>query len=60
MFASSLFFVLPVFAVAQYDIIAVFFILWGMKSYLTEEHISGKTILLFSDGTGKSGLDCEI
>lgn len=48
LFTSSLFFVLPVFAVAQYDIIAVFFILWGIKSYLAEEHISGKTILLFS------------
>ena len=48
LFSSSLFFVLPVFAVAQYDIIAVFFILWGMKSYLSEERISGRTIILFS------------
>lgn len=48
LFASSLFFVLPVFAVAQYDIISVFFILWGLKCYLDEDRISLKTIGVFS------------
>ncbi len=34
LFCSSLWFVLPVFAVAQYDILGVFFILWGFREYL--------------------------
>lgn len=48
LFCSSLWFVLPVFAVAQYDILGVFFILWGFREYLKNEKVTFKTVLIFS------------
>ena len=48
MYCSSLFVMLPVFAVAQYDIIGVFITLIAILSYSREEKISVKTILIFS------------
>ena len=50
-FLSSLFFVLPTYAVAQYDIIQVFFILWGINRYIKDEGISWRCLLIFSIAT---------
>lgn len=48
LFWSSMFFVLPVFAAAQYDIISIFFMLYGLRIYLQEEKMSWRVLLLFS------------
>lgn len=48
LFASSLFVVLPVTAIAQIDIITVFFMLWGIWEYLKSEKITWKFLLIFS------------
>lgn len=47
-FASSFLVVLPVIAVAQIDIIAIFFMLWGLREYFKSEKITWKFLLIFS------------
>lgn len=48
LFASSLFFALPVFVVAQYDVLAVFFILWGFEVYLKNNKITTSFLAIFA------------
>ncbi len=48
LFASSLFFVLPSFAMSQYDIIECFFVLCGIYYYMKDEKISWRVWLFFS------------
>ena len=48
LFLSSLPVVIPTFAVAQYDVIALLVTLWGFYQFLNEETISWKTLLIFS------------
>ena len=47
-FASSFLVVLPVIAVAQIDIIAIFFMLWGLREYFKSDKITWKFLLIFS------------
>lgn len=47
---SSMFVALPILALAQYDIIELFFILWGLRVFLEEEKLSFKVLLIFSVG----------
>ena len=42
---------MPTYAVAQYDIIQVFFILWGINRYIKDEGISWRCLLIFSIAT---------
>lgn len=48
LFASSLLFVFPALVIAQYDVIELFFILWGIYYYLKDEKLSWRTLLIFS------------
>lgn len=48
LFASSLFLFVPAFAVAQYDIIHIFFTLWGIYLYTIDEKMSWRVLALFS------------
>ncbi len=48
LFASSLFLIVPAFAVAQYDIIHIFFTLWGIYLYIVDEKMSWRVLVLFS------------
>lgn len=45
---SSLNFIIPTLTVAQYDIICVFFILWGIKEFIYSEKITWKVLVIFS------------
>ena len=47
---SSLFFFLPLWAVAQYDIIELFFMLWGLRIFLENRGMNLKCMLIFSVG----------
>ena len=47
-FCSSFLVVLPVVAVAQIDIIAIFFMLWGLRDYFKSDKITWKFLLIFS------------
>lgn len=48
LFMSSLFVVIPVFHVSQVDVVALFFVLWGIDSVMDRDRITWKTILLFA------------
>lgn len=48
LFLSSLNFFVPVVAVSQYDIISLFFMLWGIRELLLYEKITWKFLVLFS------------
>lgn len=48
LFVSSLLFACPVFAVAQYDVIEIFFMLCGIYYYIKDEKLSWRSILFFS------------
>lgn len=50
LFFSSMMVAIPTFSVAQYDVISVFFVLWGIFRGVQEERISVKTALIFSFG----------
>lgn len=48
LFASSLFLFVPALAVSQYDVIHIFFTLWGIDLYVTDEKISWRVLAIFS------------
>ena len=48
MMGSSLLFVLPICFIGQYDIISLFFVLWGILQCMKDERLSWKAILLFA------------
>lgn len=48
LFISSMLVVIPAIAVAQYDIISTFFVLWGIFRGAKEDRLSVKTVLIFS------------
>ena len=48
MISSSLLFVLPIFAMSQYDIISLFFLLWGLYYCMKDNEVPWKAIVLFA------------
>ena len=48
MISSSLLLVLPSLVMGQYDVISLFFMLWGVLLCLKEDGISWKTLILFT------------
>lgn len=46
--SSSLLFVLPVLYIGQYDIISLFFLMYGILQCLKEDYVSWKAVLFFS------------
>lgn len=48
LFASSLFLFVPALAISQYDVIHIFFTLWGIDLYVADEKISWRVLTVFS------------
>ncbi len=55
LFVSSFLFVLTTLDMSQYDIIAVFFLLWAIDEIITKKKVTVKYILIFAIGTACKG-----